>query len=137
MNQFNATGNLGSEVELRFMPDGAEVANFSLAINKRFVTATGEKRESTTWVRVTVWRKLAKNCAEFLHKGSKVLITGELAPINIFTKNDGTPGASYEVTAHSVEFMDGKAQDDGGEGFVANQRQAPPVQKKAETDVPF
>lgn len=137
MNQFNASGNLGSEVELRFMPDGAEVANFSLAINKRWTTGAGEKREQTTWVRVTVWRALAKNCAEFLKKGSKVLITGELAPINTFTKKDGTPGASYEVTASTVEFMDGKPHgDDSGDAFASAQRQSPPKQT-AGSDVPF
>lgn len=129
MNLFIAKGNLGSDVEMRFMPAGDAVANFSLAVNKRWKTANGEQKESTTWVRVTVWRTLAENCAKYLHKGSKVTIVGELAPINIFTKKDGNPGASYEVTATSVEFDDGKPQDDSGAVAIA--------QKQAETDVPF
>ena len=110
MNMFTATGHLGQDVDLRYMPNGDAVANFSMAVSKRF-TANGEKREKTVWVRVSIWRTLAENCAKYLHKGSKVLVRGELEPINVFTKRDGTPGASYEVTAQEVEFLDGKAGD--------------------------
>jgi len=117
MQNFIATGNLGSDVEMRYQPSGDAVANFSLAINKRYTSKDGQKVEKTIWVRVAVWRQLAENCAKYLHKGSKVLVQGELEPINIFTKRDGAPGASYELTAHSVEFL--SERDDQGNGEAA------------------
>lgn len=108
MQSFIATGHLGGDVEMRYQPNGDAVANFSLAVSKRYTNKDGQKVEKTIWIRVGVWRQLAENCSKYLHKGSKVLVDGELEPINVFTKKDGTAGASYEMTAQSVEFLDSK-----------------------------
>ena len=138
MQNFIATGHLGQDVEMRYLPEGDAVANLSVAISKQWTDAKGEKRESTIWVRATVWRKLAENCAKFLHKGSKVLVSGELMPVNVYTKKDGTPGASYEMTAHSVEFLDSKPADGAPVSAAPAQRQAQPArQATVEADIPF
>ena len=58
--QFIAVGNLGSDVEMRYTPNGVPVASFNLAVNKSFVKEDGTKVEKTLWVRITCWRKLAE-----------------------------------------------------------------------------
>ncbi len=128
--KFEAIGNLGSEVEMRFLDSGAKVANFSLAINNRFKAKNGELRESTLWVRVTVWEANAENCAKYLSKGSKVFVEGELKPANAYLNKAGEAAASIEVTAHTVKFLDAKAQDTTPH---TNTAQAP----QAHADVPF
>lgn len=135
MQNFTATGHLGGEVEMRYQPSGDAVANFSLAISKRYTNKDGQQTEKTVWMRVCVWRKLAENCSKYLHKGSKVLVQGEFEPINIFTKKDGAPGASYELTAHAVEFLDGRPQEDTSEAANVATKVAQRV--AADSDVPF
>ena len=64
-------GNLGADPEMRYLPDGTAVTNFSVAVNQK----RGEN-ETTTWVRVTAWNKLAEVCNEYLEKGRPVLVQG-------------------------------------------------------------
>ena len=112
-------GNLGRDPEQRFTPDGTPVTTFSVATSRKF----GEKDE-TTWFRVTVWNKQAESCNQYLHKGSKVLVEGRLRPDEsgnprVFERKDGSSGASFEVTAESVRFLDGKARDDVDDSYSA------------------
>ena len=70
-------GNLGGDPEMRYMPDGTAVTNFSLATNRRWTDGrSGETRDETTWIRVSVWRKQAESVNQYLSKGSKVLVEG-------------------------------------------------------------
>ena len=68
-------GNLGTDPEMRYMPDGTAVTNFSVATNRRWTDrATGEPREETTWFRVSVWRQQAETANQYLSKGRQVLV---------------------------------------------------------------
>lgn len=68
-------GNLGSEPEMRYMPDGQAVTNFSLACNRRWNDrSTGQQQEEVTWYRVSVWGRQAEAVNEYLSKGRQVLI---------------------------------------------------------------
>ena len=105
-------GNLGSNPEQRFTPSGDPVTQFSVATSRKY----GEKDE-TTWFRVTVWGKQAESCSKYLSKGSKVLVEGRLRPDEngnprVYERKDGTTGASFEVTAENVRFLDGKADSE-------------------------
>lgn len=105
-------GNLGSNPEQRFTPSGDPVTTFSVATSRKY----GEKDE-TTWFRVSVWGKQAESCNTYLSKGSKVLVEGRLHPDSngsprTFQRKDGTTGASFEVTAENVRFLDGKADSE-------------------------
>ncbi len=135
-------GNLGGDPEMRYMPDGTAVTNFSLASNRRWTDgATGQPRDETTWFRVSVWRKQAETVNQYLSKGSKVLVEGRLRPDpasggpRTFTRQDGTVGASFEITADTVRFLssreeDGSYSDDGGGSYQS----APAAE---EDDIPF
>lgn len=111
-------GNLGRDPEQRFTPDGKPVTNFSVATSRKY-----KDTEETTWFRVSTWDKQAEACNQYLHKGSKVLVEGRLRPDEsgnptVFQRKDGSWGASYEVTAESVRFLDGKAEEEPADEIV-------------------
>jgi len=108
-------GNLGNQPETRYTAKGDPVTSFSVATSRKY----GEIDE-TTWFRVSVWGKQAESCSKYLTKGSKVLVEGRLRPDSngnptTFQRKDGTTGASFEVTAENVRFLDGKADSEPAE----------------------
>lgn len=123
-------GNLGAEPQMRYTPSGAPVTSFSVATSRKWTDANGEKQEKTTWHRVTAWRKLAETCAQYLKKGSKVLVEGEVEA-SAFTDRDGNARASLEVTATVVRFLGGK-EDGDGDGTANGRRDG-----FSEDDIPF
>jgi single-strand DNA-binding protein len=79
VNKVILIGNLGQAPEIRYMPNGGAVANLSLATSETWRDkATGEPKEKTEWHRVVVFGKLAEVAGEYLSKGSKVYIEGQL-----------------------------------------------------------
>lgn len=104
-------GNLGADPEMKYLPSGTAVTNFSVASNATRKNKDGETVKKTTWFRVAVFDKQAEACANYLHKGSLVAVEGDLnadpetGGPRTFTRNDGTTGASYEVFAHNVRFL--------------------------------
>ncbi|MCJ7622999.1 MAG: single-stranded DNA-binding protein [Anaerolineaceae bacterium] len=109
-------GNLGRDPEMRFTPSGTAVTSFSVATSRQWTDNEGNKVKETAWFRVSAWNKQAETCNNFLRKGSKVLVEGQLVPDKntgspkIWTRNDGTPGTSFEVRANNVRFLDSKGE---------------------------
>ena len=109
-------GNLGSDPELRYATSGTAVCSMNVASNRSYTDKDGQKVKVTTWFKVSAWGKQAENCAEYLHKGSSVLVEGELTPDKesggpkVFTRSDGTSGAAYEVNAKEVRFLGGNGK---------------------------
>jgi len=107
-------GNLGRNPEMRYLPSGQPVTNFSVASNRRWNDAEGQAHEETVWIRVSAFGRLAEVCNKYLQKGRQVYLEGRLRPDpetggpHVFTRNDGTPGASYEVVAATVQFLGGR-----------------------------
>jgi single-strand DNA-binding protein len=132
-------GNIGSDPEMRFTPNGVPVTGFSLAYNESWKNAAGEKQEKTTWFRVSCWNKLAESAAQWLTKGQLVLVEGKVEA-RAYEGKDGQPHASLELTASNWRFMGGKgeaaeadpARDDAG--FTAAMRQRASEESE---DAPF
>lgn len=103
-------GNLGSDVEMKYTSSGQPVANFNLAVNKSWTDGQGERKEKTTWFRISVWRAQAEICANYIHRGSKVMVIGEVEEARPWTDRDGNAKATIEVTAQTVKFLDGRAE---------------------------
>ncbi|MEH0080990.1 single-stranded DNA-binding protein [Vibrio alginolyticus] len=79
INKVILVGNLGSDPEIRYLPNGGAVANITIATSETWRDkATGENREKTEWHRVVLFGKLAEVAGEFLRKGSQVYIEGQL-----------------------------------------------------------
>ena len=117
-------GNLGQDPDMRYMPDGQAVTSLSVASNRRWPDrTTGEMQEEVTWVRVSVWGKQAEAANQYLSKGRKVLVEGRLRPDpvtggpRLWTRQDGTVGASFEMVADRVLFLDsGNGANGNGNG---------------------
>ena len=116
-------GNLGRDPEMRYTPGGQAVTNFNVAADRQHQGADGQMVKETIWFRVSAWGKLAETCNNFLRKGSKVLIEGRLnadpatGGPRIWNRQDGTPTASFEITANTVRFLSTKGEGEGmGEG---------------------
>jgi single-strand DNA-binding protein len=135
-------GNLGRDPEMRYTPSGQAVTNFSVAVNDNYTSSSGEKVERTIWVRVSTWGKQAEICNQYLKKGRKVLVEGRLVPDNvtggprIYTKQDGSSAASYEVTASTVRFL--SSQREGEEAsYPAGEFKAAGHSTDSGDDIPF
>lgn len=113
-------GNLGQDPEMRYMSDGQAVTNFSVACNRRWNDkTTGEQQEEVTWFRVSVWGRQAEAAHQYLSKGRQVLVEGRLRPDpnnggpRVWTRNDGSVGASFEVVADRVQFLGSNGNGNG------------------------
>lgn len=108
MNIF--VGNLGRDPEMREVGT-QKVTSFSIACNRSWKDANGEKKTETMWVRVSAWGNLAEVCKKYLAKGKAVLVEGRLmvdpatGGPRVYKKEDGTFGSSFEVTASRVVFL--------------------------------
>ncbi|MCA9999601.1 MAG: single-stranded DNA-binding protein [Anaerolineales bacterium] len=116
-------GNLGRDPEMRYMPDGTAVTSFSVATSRRWTDRnSGQPVDETTWFRVSVWGRQAETANQYLSKGSKVLVEGRMKPDpatgapRIWTRQDGTAGASFELTAEVVRFLSGREESSGYSG---------------------
>ena len=104
LNKVFLMGNLTRDPELRYVPSGTAVANFSLAINRPYKDTTGEKKEEVSFVRVVVWGKMAEVCGEYLTKGRPVLVEGRLKSRS-WEAQDGQKRSALDVVATSVQFL--------------------------------
>ena len=133
-------GNLGRDPEMRYTPDGTPVTNFSVATNRRWTNADGSQGEETVWFRVTVWRRMAEVCNEYLEKGRQVLVEGRLQVDSetggprIWTDRNGNPRASFEMTALTVQFLGRGAA--GPAPGAADIPEEPPAEEDEE-EIPF
>jgi single-strand DNA-binding protein len=138
-------GNLGNDPELRHTATGTPICSFRLAVNKRWTTQEGEKREKTTWFRISVWQKQAELVSQYLTKGRQVLVIGEVEEASTYTNKAGEPAASIEVTARLVKFLGGDHGDssDDETAFQADNvpqvagKKTPAKRQLAEADIPF
>ena len=109
-------GNLGRDPEMRYSQNGTPITNFTLAVNKRRRGQDGQYQDETSWFRVTLFRQMAENANEWLRKGNKVLVEGELQ-IRPYTGNDGVERTSVDVLADN--FMNLTGRDEAGMGMGA------------------
>jgi single-strand DNA-binding protein len=103
-------GNLGRDPEMRYTPSGQAVTNLNVATNRTYTDNGGNQVKQTIWFRVSVWGKQAESVHQYLRKGRQVLVEGRLNPDDngnprIWNAQDGTPRASFEVTAETVRFL--------------------------------
>jgi single-strand DNA-binding protein len=127
-------GNLGRDPEMRYLPNGTPVTNFSVATNRRWTGQDGQQQEETCWFRVSAFGRMAEVCSQYLSKGRQVLVEGRLRPNErgeprVWTGNDGVARATFEVTAEAVKFL-------GGRGDAVPMSDMEP-EGPPEEDIPF
>ncbi|MBN2104572.1 single-stranded DNA-binding protein [bacterium] len=114
VNTVLIAGNLTRDPSFRRTTNGTPVANFWIASNRKFKDNTGQWRESVCYVGVVAWYKLAETCSENLHRGSAVLIEGELQSRSL-RSDDGRNRNIVEIKARRIQFLN-KKEDSETEG---------------------
>lgn len=141
-------GNLGRDPEMRYTPSGQAVTNLNVATNRQYTSNSGEKVKETTWFRVSVWGKQAESCNQYLRKGSKVLVEGRMnqdpatGGPRVWTGQDGSPRASFEMTAQTVRFLSSRGEDQaagsgGGSGSSNYGQPNDAMMPPSDDDIPF
>ena len=129
INKVIIVGNLGQDPEVRFMPNGSAVANFTVATSETWKDKqTGEQKEKTEWHRVVMFGKLAEIAGEYLKKGSKVYIEGQLQT----RKWQNHQGQDQYTTEIVVQGFNGTMQmldSRGGSGAQSGGFQQQPAQQ--------
>jgi single-strand DNA-binding protein len=144
VNKVILVGNLGRDPELRYIPSGQAVANFTLATNDRWRDKEGNNQERTEWHRIVVWGKSAENCAQYLQKGRSVYIEGRLQTRE-WEDKDGNKRQTTETIAQTVQFLGGRggagaesggrpSGDSGSSGTDSGGGESP---RPPSSDVPF
>jgi len=133
-------GILGRDPEMRYTPNGQAVTNLNVAVDDSYTDSSGERIKRTIWIRVSVWGRQAEMCNQYLQKGKRVLVQGRLqtdpntSGPRVFTRQDGTTGASFEVTAQTVRFLSPRTEDDTS--FPTTGMESD-VQSEADEEIPF
>ncbi len=139
--QITIVGYLGNDPVMRFTPSGQAVTSFSVATSRSYTNNAGQKVDETTWFRISVWGAQAESCNQYLSKGRPVLVVGRLRPDpqsggpRIYTRQDGSTGASFEVNAQNVRFLPG-GRGEGGSGYQADMGDAADGGAE-DDDIPF
>jgi len=105
VNRVMLSGRLTRDPDRRYASDGTAVTRFDLAFHRRFRGRNGQVAESTGFVAVTTYQRLAEVCAESLHKGSPVLIEGRLVAREWNTPQGGSR-SRLELAADNVHFLE-------------------------------
>ena len=128
MNNWNFTGNLGSDAEKRFTSDGKSIVSFSVAVKSGY----GDKA-STTWAKCTVFGKQGEGVLPYLTKGQQVGITGEVT-IRQWKDKEGNERQSLDVRVVDLTLLGSKGRDEGSTKAQANK---PSASVDFDDDIPF
>ena len=110
MNKAFLVGNLTRDPELTTTPNGISVCRFSIAVQRRFANADGEREAD--FINCVAWRGLADNIAKYVKKGKKVCVVGSIQTRS-YEAQDGSKRYVTEVVADDVEFISPRSDDDG------------------------
>ena len=132
LNKVFLMGNLTRDVELRYIPSGTAVTKFGMAVNRKFKLKNGESQEEVLFVDVTVWGRQAETSAEYLQKGSQVLVEGRLQ-LEQWETTSGDKRSKVSVVADGITFMSGTTKKS-----EEKREEKPGVDElPSEDDIPF
>lgn len=124
LNKIQIIGHLGRDPEVRYLPNGDAVSNFSVATTEKWKNQAGEQQEATEWHRVTAFAKLAEIVGKYLKKGSQVYIEGKIQSRK-YQDKDGNEKVSVEIRASEMQMLGGRTDATGDQQQPTQQRPAP------------
>ncbi len=127
MNKVILIGNLSRDPELATTNGGVSVCRFTIAVQRRFQNAEGER--DADFINIVVWRGQAENCHRFLKKGSKCAVVGRIQTSS-YEAQDGSKRYVTEVIADEVEFVGTRPRDEEGAVPFSKESQQPSSQKQ-------
>jgi len=114
VNKVILVGNLGRDPEVRYMPNGEAVANFSIATTDTWKDKSGVKQEKTEWHNIVMYRRLAEIAGEYLKKGRPVYVEGRLQTRK--WEKDGVTRYTTEIVVDEMQML-GSGRDGGSASF--------------------
>ena len=123
VNKVILVGNLGKDPEVRYMPNGNAVANFTVATSESWKDQQGQPQERTEWHNIVMYRRLAEIAGEYLKKGSKVYIEGKLQTSKWQDQSTGQDRYKTEINASEMQMLDSRSQGGGQQGGDYGQQQ--------------
>ena len=145
LNKVILIGRLGKDPEVRYMPNGEAVCNFSVATSETWNDRNGQRVERTEWHNITMYRKLAEIAGQYLKKGSQVYLEGKIQSRK-YQGKDGIERTAYDIIVNEMKMLGGgsdvqQAQSAQAETPTPPHRQAQatpaaPVDDESE-DIPF
>jgi single-strand DNA-binding protein len=139
-NKVILVGNLTRDPELRYTPKGMAIAKIGLAVNRNWTTESGEKKEEVTFVDVDAFGRQAETLAQYMKKGSPLLVEGRLKLDQWDDKQTGQKRSKLGVVVEGFQFLGGGNREGGGGGGEAPRRPAAapsaPAPSSAEPDMP-
>ena len=108
-------GNLTADPETRTTPNGQNVTSFSLAINRTWNNASGERQEETSFINCTAWGKTGETIAKYVSKGRQLLVSGRLQQRTWQDKDTGKNRSAIDVVVEEFSFV-----NDGSRGGASN-----------------
>ena len=135
LNKVMIIGNLGRDPEVKYLPSGQAVANFSVATSRAWTDKEGKKEERTEWHRIVAFGKLAEICGEYLSKGRQVYIEGRLQTRD--WEKDGQKHYTTEIVASDVVFLGSRGESSGGDDIVYDEPGAAKNPGGGDDDIPF
>jgi single-strand DNA-binding protein len=122
VNKVILVGNLGRDPEVRYMPNGEAVCNFSIATTENWKDKSGVRQEKTEWHNIVMYRKLAEIAGEYLKKGRPVYVEGRLQTRK--WEKDGVTRYTTEIIGDNMQMLGSKG-DGGGASYDGGQADAP------------
>ncbi|UXY14457.1 single-stranded DNA-binding protein [Chitiniphilus purpureus] len=116
LNKVLLIGNLGRDPEVRYLPSGGAVCNFSIATTERFKDKQGQQQEKTEWHNIVMYNRLAEIAGEYLKKGSSVYIEGRIQTRKWQDKQTGADRYTTEIVADQMQMLSGRGGGGGQQG---------------------
>lgn len=113
VNKVLILGNVGKDPEIKFLPSGAAVANFSIATSERYKDKAGEWQDKTEWHNIVAYAKLAEIIRDYVKKGSKIYIDGRLTTRSWDDKDTGKKVYRTEIVVNDLTLLSGSDQAHG------------------------
>ena len=120
INKAIVVGNLGRDPEVRALPSGRNVANFSLATTERFTDRSGTKQQRTEWHRVVAFGPLADSCQRFLSRGRQVYIEGRLTTRKYEAKDGRGKRYRTEIVARQLRLLGKRTNGDASKAEASD-----------------
>lgn len=137
VNKVTLIGRVGRDPEVRYMPNGEAVANFSIATSESWKDKNGERVTKTEWHNIALYRKMAEIAGQYLKKGSQVYIEGKIQSRK-YTGKDGIERTAYEIIGSEMKMLGGNTGTESVQATPTKQDQTAPVQAdNFEDDIPF
>lgn len=135
VNKVILIGRLGKDPEVRTLENGAVVANFTMATTEVYRDrVSGERKETTEWHNIVLWRQLAETASKFLHKGDQCYIEGKLRTRS--WEKEGVTRYTTEVVGDSLTLLGSRRDSAGGPPAGQTAGNAPTVPEKQDSAAP-